>query len=138
MDILTGSAAKDYEGGVWYSPDFENNRELDEPAEVLITPLSGAELLKLEHGNLSTRIDRKSKDFLGMVEQRQHALKMKALEDHVLDLRNWKAAGEPINSFKELKKICLNSKNAVLLGILNDIYNALLDASVLEEGVAQD
>jgi hypothetical protein len=142
VKITTSSSG----GAVWYAPDFEDNRDKDEDhqAAVLLTPLKGSELVKLEHSKLLTRKEQQSKDVYGTIEMRQWALKMKCLSKHVEGLRNWfhedKDSGTEtkIETFAELKKLILDSDNAVLLGILSDIFNAAIDASVLTEGTIKN
>lgn len=141
MDIITGSEIE----AVWYVPDFEDNREKGkDAAAVLITPLTGAELIKIEHGNLLTRQDQKSKDVGALLERRQWALKMKCLDKHVTGVKNFfrkdakTGKRAEIKEFGELKDLILKSDNAVLLGVLNDISNALLDRSVLDEGMIKN
>jgi hypothetical protein len=142
MDIITGSEPE----ATWYTPDFEDNRDrpVDAQAQILLTPMRGRDLVKVEQANLLPRNDQKIKDVGAWIERRQWAMKMKCLDKYVTGVKNWFQVDaktkkrKDIADFAQLKQLILDSDNAVLLGVLNDTFSALIDSSVLEEGMAKN
>jgi hypothetical protein len=126
-----------------FAPDFDDNRELPrgKRAEVDILPMSGRELVKAEQGTyLKTRADRKIKDPLASVSRREHLKMIAILEERVVGFRNWSRVNEKgevteIKNAKDWINMLLASRNARHALILSNVYDAIHDESVLDEGV---
>jgi len=127
--------------GVWYAPDFEDNRDLPEEhqAAVKIIPVSARRFKEIESSNLMTSRAQKSKDAGAYLARREWALKRKTLEESIVDLRNWKSEDESgqtkeLKTPKELLDALEHAEDASMLAILSDVYNAAVSRSALDEG----
>jgi hypothetical protein len=137
MEIVVGG----FDEGVWFVPDFGDNRSLapDFQAAVQIKPLSGREKIKIEH---TTGIKVRHRNRIDAIAQREWLKQKRVLEDRIVALNNWtrrdKKTGEKtkILTAKEFVETILASDNAALLDILDQIYGAIVDSSVLEESFA--
>lgn len=133
--------AKRKEDAVWYVPDIDDNREDSEPFMVLLSPLSAADMRKLEQSGLG-KVTRKGGTDINFMERAQQ-LQERIIRDRVLEVKNYSVLlsdndGKeelftPTNG-KELIKAIM-SAGASEVAILDDVVEALKDSSTLEEGV---
>jgi len=138
MDLTVGFDTQ--EDGVWIAPDFGDNRskDKDQMAALLVTPMSVEEAMKVEQSQVMTTKGRQ-KDPAGLIERRTWIARRKVLENHVVGLRNWYQrdvkTGErkEIQSIKELISVILSGRNPDAVGMLHDVYDAIVDESRLDE-----
>ena len=133
--------AKRKEDAVWYVPDIDDNREDSEPFMVLLSPLSAADMRKLEQSGLG-KVTRKGSADINFMERAQQ-LQERIIRDRVLEVKNYSVLlsnddGKeelftPSNG-KELVKAIM-SAGASEVVIFDDIVEALKDSSTLEEGI---
>jgi len=133
--------AKRKEDAVWYIPDIDDNREDSEPFMVLLSPLSAADMRKLEQSGLG-KVTRKGSADINFMERAQQ-LQERIIRDRVLEVKNYSVLlsndeGKeelftPSNG-KELVKAIM-SAGASEVVIFDDIVEALKDTSTLEEGI---
>jgi hypothetical protein len=133
--------AKRKEDAVWYIPDIDDNREDSEPFMVLLSPLSAADMRKLEQSGLG-KVTRKGSTDINFMERAQQ-LQERIIRDRVLEVKNYSVLlsndeGKeelftPSNG-KELVKAIM-SAGASEVVIFDDIVEALKDTSTLEEGI---
>jgi|TARA_A100001391_G_scaffold70347_2_gene44934 hypothetical protein len=133
--------AKRKEDAVWYIPDIDDNREDSEPFMVLLSPLSAADMRKLEQSGLG-KVTRKGSADINFMERAQQ-LQERIIRDRVLEVKNYSVLlsndeGKeelftPSNG-KELVKAIM-SAGASEVVIFDDIVEALKDSSTLEEGI---
>ena len=132
--IAKGAVAEE---STWYVPDVEDNRDDPEPFMVLLSPLSGTEMRKLEQSMLGkiTR-NRGEVNFL----KRAQDVQEKIIKTRVLEVKNYgvrDAVTSDVFTPKdgaELLKAVLKS-GASESEIIDDIIEALKDMSRLEEGL---
>lgn len=135
IGICIGTSHEAPEGS-WFAPEMGGNRERPEAeqAAVCLTPMTGAEYSSVSRANHLKRSEKYS-DALAAVEARMDAIKRSCLRTHVVALRNfYRPDGTSIDSIDELMRLIDAAPPAQRL-ILDDIFNALLDHSALEEGL---
>lgn len=136
MDLFANDVLEE-----WYAPDFRDNREKPEAerAEVKLKPLSTSELKQIESSGL-VKIS-KSKDILGSYEKRTWAAKTRVLRTHIGEVRNFfqvkNGERKAIATADELVDFCLENEAALII-LLEDMYGALLDRTVLDEGLRKN
>lgn len=127
------------EDASWYIPDIDDNRQDPEPFMVLLGPLSGKDMQKLERATLGVSITRNQQaNFL----ERAHTLIARLIATCVQDVKNYSVSDKDGNVFEpktgeELMQAILTA-GASELPILDDIVEALKDRSRLEEGLAKN
>jgi hypothetical protein len=130
---------KRIEDATWYAPDIDDNREDSEPFMVLLSPLSGAEMRKLEQagmGNLTK--NRGQVNFY----KRIQAIQERILKERVVEVKNYAVQDPEGNVFapkngEELLQAVL-AVGAAEAEVIDDIVEALKDASKLEEGLIKN
>ncbi len=142
MDIITDDDIDEL--GVWFAPDFDDNREKDfeNISRVRIVPMTGRDKLRVDHAPvLKTKAQKLGKDIHAQISEREWAKQRAILEKQSREFANWnrksKKTGvvEVIDNAKVWIDTLLRAKNAAYLDVLNQTYNAILDSSVLEEGL---
>ena len=132
--IAKGAAAEE---STWYVPNVEDNREDPEPFMVLLSPLSGTEMRKLEQSMLGkiTR-NRGEVNFL----KRAQDVQERIIKTRVLEVKNYGV--QDANTGKVfMPKDGAELLQAVLMSgaseseVIDDIIEALKDMSRLEEGL---
>ena len=132
--------AKRKEDAVWYIPDIDDNREDAEPFMVLLSPLSAADMRKLEQFGLG-KFTKKGTTEINFMERAQQ-LQERIIKERVLEVKNYavmleSAEGKeevftPTNG-KELLKAIMQAGASEAI-ILDDIVEAMKDGSMLDEG----
>tara|TARA_A100001391_G_scaffold199581_2_gene182802 strand:+ start:375 stop:797 length:423 start_codon:yes stop_codon:yes gene_type:complete len=132
--------AKRKEDAVWYIPDIDENRDDVDPFMVLLSPLSAADMRKLEQFGLG-KVTKKGTAEINFMERAQQ-LQERIIKERVLDVKNYSvmlqsAEGKeevftPTNG-KELLKAIMQAGASEAI-ILDDIVEALKDTSMLDEG----
>lgn len=139
MQLKSAITEKEAEDGIEYVPDFRGNRE--EPVEkqgyVVIQPMTARELQKVERG---VKIKMTAKDdVLGIVDRKAWISKERAIKDRVLEAHNiWADAKTEIKTGAELWDFCMDAKDASLIDLIDDIWQAIRDLSKLEEGARKN
>lgn len=138
MELLVGAVAAT---GVWYAPDFRENREKpeDEQMAVRILPLTGRELKKVQAEMKSSIRPKKAGDVLNAIEERENKVKDEILKSKIAEVRNLKSrtADGTITEIKDsagFVEVCLSGP-AELLGLLSEVFDAIIDQSKLSEGM---
>lgn len=123
---------------VWYTPDVEGNRDDPDPFRVLLKPLSGAAQRLLEQGTLGAPIGKGQEvNFVARASRLQDRL----VAEHVLEVVGYGLRGidgsiiKPTNGTELVAAV--KQAGASELAILEDIIDALQNASRLAEGVAK-
>lgn len=143
LDIIVTDAASEHEDGVWFSPDFLDNldREECDRFAVCIRPLTARQFQSI---NFSTLIKSKgsvSRDPVALTLKRENVKREKILKSNLIEARNFfvkeKATGErrEIKSGEELISTLQASASAAHTFLLDQIYSAIIDDSVLAEGL---
>lgn len=134
MDLNFGATSS-----VWYVPDFGDNRTLpaEEQGKVKITPLTAVEYQAAQRNQLSGL---KGKSIAGIADDfasRQAELRKQLLVKHVVEIVNWRKGEEPIKSFAELYDLIMSAGNTnpANLLLIDNIFDALVDASTLDAGL---
>lgn len=138
--------------GEWFSPDFAVNgmENLEQPIEdqlrVRYLPLKGGEKLKLDHSLvLKTKTNKKTKDLLATVSEREYAKMKRVLEKKVVELSpNWKRSVKNDDGTRRIETITdaktwiltIESAKAQMLGVLDQVYAKIIGASTLDEDLA--
>ena len=131
---------KRIDDATWYVPEIDDNRTDPDPFMVLITPLSGVEMRKLERAGMGklTR-NRGEINFLKRAQDTQE----KIISEKVLDVKNYSVLNPttnevltPANGSDLVKAVLL--AGAKEIEILDDILEAMKDASRLDEGVLEN
>lgn len=129
--------AKHREDATWYVPDIDDNRDDPEPFMVLISPLSGADMRKLEQTGLGKLTKKGTADINFMLRAQQ--LQERIIKERVNDVKNYAVmiegtdqVLEPKNGAELIKAVM--SAGASEAGIIDDIVEALKDSSTLSEG----
>ena len=127
---------KRIEDSTWYVPDVEGNREDSDPFAVLLSPLSGAEMRRLEQSGMGKIT--KSKGQINFMKRAQE-IQEKIISERVLEVKNYSIQdpdGEvfsPSNGEELIKAILFAPPSEG--EILEDILEALKGSSKLDEGV---
>lgn len=118
----------------WYRPQVPGNTDPDDPNPfaVLISSLSAQELRKLERGNGQVT---KGEGFNFVA--RGQAIADKAFIDHVHGVRGFDLAGEVPTNGKDLLDLLKRAPSAAAQVIIDDILEAIRDASVLKAGLLE-
>ena len=136
MSITLGSAST--EPTSWYVIDFLDNRDSEDPAEALLSPMTGAELERVKQTRLKIKTKR-SDDAMAIYERREAALKQKIVGERVIEVNGVEIFDRASNE----KLVPKNGSSlvdawrrgpAVALDIIDDLYTALVDESQLKEG----
>ena len=132
--------AKRKEDAVWYIPDIDENRDDVDPFMVLLSPLSAADMRKLEQLGLG-KVTKKGTAEINFMERAQQ-LQERIIKERVLDVKNYSVMLQstegkeevftPTNG-KELLKAIMQAGASEAV-ILDDIVEALKDSSMLDEG----
>jgi len=123
----------------WYVPDIEDNRNDPEPFAVLISPLSGSEMRKLEQAGMQSLT--KSRGQVNVYKRIQD-IQERIIRDRVLEVKNYSVAKkdgtifEPTNGKELLDAVLLSG--AAEAEVIDDIVEAMKDASRLEEGILKN
>lgn len=141
----------DDEGPEWFAPDFRNNRELSfsATARVEIEPMTGRDKLKADHSNVAkTKADRRIADPQAFYARRQWKQQIDVIKARVKSVANWTFKAKDKNggitsveakNIDELLDQLLKWKDAnSAISIIEQIYGAITDASVLEEGLVRE
>jgi len=130
---------KHIEEATWYAPDVDDNRDDSEPFMVLLTPLSGAQMRKLEQtGMQSLTKGRGQVNFYKRVQDIQE----KIIKDRVTEVKNYtvmkpdKTVFAPKDGKELLEAILLVGASEA--EVIDDIVEALKDASKLSEGIIKN
>ena len=123
----------------WYVPDIDDNREDSEPFMVLLTPLSGADMRRLESANMGKITKRGEINFM----KRAQSIQERIISDRVLEVKNYAISDEtdgsviePKNGAELIKAIM--AAGASEIDILDDVIEALKDSSKLDEGMIEN
>ena len=127
---------KRIEDATWYVPDIDSNREDDDPFMVLISPLSGAEMRKLEQSGMA-KITKAKGQFNFM--KRAQEIQERIISERVIEVKNYSIVDPKGETFspengKELLEAILYAPPSEA-EILEDVLEALKDSSKLDEGV---
>ena len=130
---------KHIEDATWYIPDVGDNREDPEPFMVLLTPLSGAQLRKLEQSGMNNLTKGRGQvNFYKRVQDIQE----KIIKDRISEVKNYsimKRDGTvfaPSNGAELLEAVLV--VGAAEAEVIDDIVEALKDSSKLDEGVVKN
>lgn len=142
--ISIGEPAGEHEDGVWYAPDFGSNRDLPQAdqAAVCIVPMSAREMQKLNQANIIKSRSKMSDPFASM-QRREAAKREMVLRERVVGVRNcWiydraTKTEKRAETAEEFLDAVMKSTNAAVLSLLEDILNAIVNESTLEEGLAK-
>jgi hypothetical protein len=130
---------KRIEDATWYAPDIGDNREDSDPFMVLLSPLSGSEMRKLEQagmGNLT-----KNRGQINFY-KRVQAIQERIVKERVIEVKNYAVEDkdgnvvEPKNGEELLQAVL--AVGAAEAEVIDDIVEALKDASKLEEGLIKN
>lgn len=109
------------EGWVTYVPEFDGNREDEEPITAEIRPLTVRESMR-RSGNVTARQVKG-----GGVLTNTADIQRETFCAHVRNIRNLRSGGRPVTTPEELLDTQLH-------GLVNEIQQAYTDASTLSEG----
>ena len=130
---------KHIDTATWYVPDIGENREDAEPFAVLLSPLSGAEMRKLEQAGMqNVTKGRGNVNFYKRIQDIQERI----IKDRVQEVKNYsivRSNGEifaPTNGGEPLEAVLL--VGAAEAEVIDDIVEALKDTSKLDEGVLKN
>lgn len=129
--------AKHNEDASWYIPDIDDNREDPDPFMVLISPLSGKDMRKLEQTGLG-KLTKKGTVDINFMERAQR-LQERIIKERVLEVKNYAVMLEGSDKVIEPKNgeqliVAIMNAGASEAGIIDDIVDALKDSSTLSEG----
>ena len=128
------------ETATWYVPDIDDNRSDPDPFKVLIVPLSGVELRRLERVGMGkiTR-GRTEVNFMKRAQETQE----KILAEKVLEVEGYSIENpttgdviSPTDGTSLVRAVLMAGAKEV--EILDDILEAMKDASCLEEGILEN
>lgn len=130
---------KRIEDTTWYVPDIGDNREDPEPFAVLLSPLSGSEMRKLEQAGMTNLTKNRGQvNFYKRVQDIQERI----VKERVVEVKNYAVQGkdgsilEPKNGAELLEAVLLVGASEA--EVIDDIVEALKDASKLEEGLVKN
>ena len=130
---------KHIDTATWYVPDIGENREDAEPFAVLLSPLSGAEMRKLEQAGMqNVTKGRGQVNFYKRIQDIQERI----IKDRVQEVKNYsivRSNGEifaPTNGGERVEAVLL--VGAAEAEVIDDIVEALKDTSKLDEGVLKN
>ena len=130
---------KHIEEATWYVPDVGDNRDDPEPFMVLLTPLSGAQLRKLEQAGMqSLTKGRGQVNFY----KRMQDIQEKIVSEKVTEVKNYSILKKdgtifaPSNGAELLEAVLL--VGAAEAEVIDDVVEALKDSSKLDEGVVKN
>ena len=127
---------KRVEDATWYVPEIEGNRDDSDPFMVLLSPLSGAEMRRLEQSGMG-KITKGRGQFNFM--KRAQEIQEKLIKERVLEVKNYSVVDPNGSTFTptdgtELLQAILYAPPSEA-EILEDILDALKDSSRLDEGI---
>ena len=130
---------KHIDTATWYVPDIGDNREDPEPFAVLLSPLSGAEMRKLEQAGMqNVTKGRGQVNFYKRLQDIQERI----IKDRVQEVMNYSIVrpnGEsfsPSNGEELLEAVLLVGASEA--EVIDDIVEALKDTSKIDEGVLKN
>jgi hypothetical protein len=130
---------KHIEDATWYIPDVGDNREDPEPFMVLLTPLSGAQLRKLEQSGMNNLTKGRGQvNFYKRVQDIQE----KIIKERISEVKNYSIVKKdgtvfaPANGAELLEAVLV--VGAAEAEVIDDIVEALKDSSKLDEGVVKN
>ena len=126
------------EDAFWYVPDIDDNREDPEPFMVLMSPLSGANMRKLESSNMGKITKRGEINFM----KRAQDIQERIITERVVEVKNYAVSNEDTGEVLEPKNGAELVKAIMVAGagevdILDDIIEALKDSSKLDEEIGR-
>lgn len=127
------------EDATWYVPDIGDNREDEDPFMVLLSPLNGAEMRKLEQAGMGKLT--KARGQINFFKRAQD-IQERIVKERVLEVKNYAVQDEsgdvftPKNGEDLLKAVLL--VGAAEAEVIDDIVEALKDASKLDEGLLKN
>lgn len=130
---------KRIEDATWYVPDIADNREDPDPFMVLLSPLSGSEMRKLEQSGMANMTrNRGQVNFYKRVQDIQERI----IKERVIEVKNYSVQDPegtifaPKNGAELLQAVLLVGASEA--EVIDDIVEALKDASRLEEGLVKN
>jgi hypothetical protein len=117
---------KDYtavDGWTTYVPEFDGNREDDDPISAEILPLSVRE----SRVNAAKITAERVKGFRGKIRTNQAEISTEVFVKHVRNIRNLSVGGKPVTTAEELL-------DTNLLELVGEIEEAINNISILSEG----
>jgi hypothetical protein len=143
MEIRTNIRPDDGdENASRYWPDYEDNREKKEEDRTafFIVPMSGKELRKHRHSHVQKTT--RNKDVMAAMEKRSWALEVKILRERVRGIENLWSRDAQTDERKGITDVdtlisAVDSGSASAEELLDDVYDAILDISKMEEGLAK-
>lgn len=118
--------SKDYSlnnGWVMFVPEFDGNRDDDEPITVEIKPMTVREAKMIASRIIAERV----KGYRNKVKTNQAEVSQEIFTKHVRNIRNLSVNGTPVTSAEQL----LESN---LIELVNEIEEAVNDVSILNGG----
>ena len=129
---------KRIEDTTWYVPDIGDNRDDEDPFMVLLSPLSGSEMRKLEQAGMTNLTKNRGQvNFYKRVQDIQERI----VKERVVEVKNYAVQCkdgsilEPKNGSELLEAVLLVGASEA--EVIDDIVEALKDASRLEEGLVK-
>ena len=130
---------KHIDEATWYAPDIGDNRDDSDPFMVLLSPLSGAEMRKLEQAGMQSIT--KSRGQINVYKRIQD-IQEKIIRTRVLEVKNYSICDvngttvTPTNGKELLEAVLLVGASEA--EVIDDIVEALKDASRLDEGIRKN
>ena len=130
---------KRIEDTTWYIPEIGDNRDDEDPFMVLLSPLSGSEMRKLEQAGMTNLTKNRGQvNFYKRVQDIQERI----VKERVVEVKNYAVQCkdgsilEPKNGAELLEAVLLVGASEA--EVIDDIVEALKDASRLEEGLVKN